>query len=33
MKPRPYQQEAVDSIELGKTNLLCLPMRAGKSLI
>lgn len=33
MKPRPYQQEAVDSIELGKTNLLCLPMRAGKSYI
>lgn len=33
MKPRPYQQEAVDSIELGKTNLLCLPMRAGKSFV
>ena len=33
MQPRPYQQQAVDSIQLGKTNLLCLPMRAGKSFI
>lgn len=33
MKPRPYQQEAVDSIELGKTNLLCLPQRSGKSFV
>jgi len=33
MHPRPYQTAAVDSIELGKTNLLCLPMRAGKSAV
>ena len=33
MEPRIYQQTAVDSIKLGQTNLLCLPMRAGKSLM
>ena len=33
MEPRIYQQTAVDSIKLGQTNLLCLPMRAGKSFV
>ena len=33
MNPRPYQTTAVDAIELGKTNLLILPMRAGKSAV
>lgn len=33
MQPRQYQTTAVDEIELGKTNLLALPMRSGKSAI
>lgn len=33
MEPRINQQTAVDSIKLGQTNLLCLPMRAGKSFV
>lgn len=33
MEPRLYQTTAVDAIELGKTNLLALPMRSGKSFI
>ena len=33
MQPRLYQQQAVDAIQLGKTNLLCLPMRSGKSFV
>lgn len=33
MQPRQYQTIAIDSIELGKTNLLILPMRSGKSAI
>lgn len=33
MEPRSYQTTAVDEIELGKTNLICLPMRAGKSAV
>ena len=33
MVARHYQQSSVDSIQLNKVNLLCLPMRAGKSYI
>ncbi len=33
MQARLYQQQTVNTIELEKTNLLCLPMRAGKSFI
>lgn len=33
MHARPYQQQAVDLIQLNKVNLLCLPMRAGKTFI
>lgn len=33
MNPRPYQTTAVNSIELGKVNLLVLPQRSGKSFI
>lgn len=33
MVARHYQQASVDSIQLNKVNLLCLPMRAGKSYI
>lgn len=33
MKPRPYQQLAVNSIEIDKTNLVVLPQRAGKSFV
>jgi len=31
--PRAYQQLAVDSVEVGKVNLLVLPQRAGKTLV
>lgn len=33
MQARPYQQRAVNEIKLGKTNLLVLPQRSGKSYI
>lgn len=33
MQPRQYQTTAVDAIVIGKTNLICLPMRAGKSAV
>lgn len=33
MQPRLYQTTAVDAIELGKTNLLVLPQRSGKSAV
>ena len=33
MEARPYQIEARDSVEIGSINLLCLPMRAGKSFV
>lgn len=33
MQPRQYQTTAVNAIVIGKTNLICLPMRAGKSAV
>lgn len=33
MQPRPYQAQAIEDIELGKTNLLAMPMRSGKSFV
>ena len=33
MQARPYQQTAVDSIQLNQVNLMCLPQRSGKSAI
>lgn len=33
MQARPYQTQAVNNIQLGKTNLLAMPMRSGKSFV
>jgi len=33
IKPRDYQLQAVKDVKQGEVNLLCLPMRAGKSFI